>query len=171
MTSLEDIKALLGEPRFAWSDPEPWSQLEGELGIVFPEDFREFCDAYGPVLINNQVAISHPGVERGKLGDWIRGDIEAWADAPENESSYSVGTGPGEIFAWGSAASGETMFLRVPKDMSENWETVVYQSDDGIFEEHPMSFSDWMLSYLRGEDVTVCSRNFAPDGPFYEPIV
>lgn len=63
------------------------------------------------------------------------------------------------------------MFLRVPKDPSGNWEVVVCESDEGTFERHPMSFSDWMLSYLRGENVTVCSRNFAPDRPFFKPIV
>ena len=31
-----------------------------------------------------------------------------------------------------------------------------------------MTFSEWLLAYLRGEDVTVCSRNFASDHPFYE---
>lgn len=105
MASLEDIKALLGEPRFAWSDPAPWSELEEELGVTFTEDFRAFCDAYGPVRINNQVTTSHPGVERGNLRERIRDDIAAWADAPEDMVSYAVGSGPGEILPWGSAGS------------------------------------------------------------------
>ncbi|MFJ7418939.1 hypothetical protein ACIQXD_09990 [Streptomyces uncialis] len=33
MATLEEIKALLGEPRFLWSDPEPWNLLEQELGL------------------------------------------------------------------------------------------------------------------------------------------
>jgi hypothetical protein len=30
-----------------------------------------------------------------------------------------------------------------------------------------MTFSEWLLAYLKGRDVTLCSRNFAPDGPFF----
>ncbi len=33
-----------------------------------------------------------------------------------------------------------------------------------------MTFNEWMLSYLRGQDMTVCSRNYAPQGPFFTPI-
>lgn len=170
MARLDDIRALLGEPRFGWSDPGPWDRLEAELGIVFPQDFREFSDAYGPVRINNQVHTTHPGVAHGNLGQLIRSDIEAWAHAPEDMVTEPVGTAPGELFPWGSAASGETMFLRVPKGASEAWSVFVYESDEGEFLEYAMSFGDWMLAYLRGEDVGVCSRNFAPQGPFFQPI-
>jgi hypothetical protein len=31
-----------------------------------------------------------------------------------------------------------------------------------------MTFSDWLPAYLKGRDVTLCSCNFAPDGPFCE---
>jgi hypothetical protein len=31
-----------------------------------------------------------------------------------------------------------------------------------------MTFSDWLPAYLRGEAFTVCSRNVAPDRPFWE---
>ncbi|CAL9453100.1 SMI1/KNR4 family protein [Streptomyces sp. Tu 3180] len=52
VTTLAEIQALLGEPRFNWSDPAPWTGLEQELGIEFPADFREIVDAYGSVVIN-----------------------------------------------------------------------------------------------------------------------
>lgn len=170
MASLEDIRALLGDPRFGWFDPAPWHRLEAALGIVFPDDFREFCDAYGPVRINNQVHTTHPSVARGNLGQLIRSDIEAWAHAPEDMVTQPVGTAPGELFPWGSASSGETMYFRVPKDASEAWSVFVYESNEGEFLEYAMSFGDWMLAYLRGEDVGVCSRTFAPEGPFFQPL-
>ncbi|MEV7612605.1 hypothetical protein [Streptomyces sp. NPDC089799] len=51
MTALAQISTLLGEPRFNWTDPEPWTGLEQELGIGFPADFREIVDAYGSIEI------------------------------------------------------------------------------------------------------------------------
>ncbi|MBT2367769.1 hypothetical protein J7E88_21275 [Streptomyces sp. ISL-10] len=113
---------------------------------------------------------THPGVAHGNLGQLIRSDIEAWAHPPEDMATQPVGTGPGELFPWGSAASGETMFLRVPKGASEAWSVFVHESDEGEFLEYAMSFGDWMPAYVRGEDVGVCLRNFAPEGPFFQSI-
>lgn len=170
MASIEEIRHLLGEPRFLWSDNTCWVRLEEELGVKFPSDFREFSDLYGPVRINRQVTIGHPGVERGNLGIGIRSTIEAWQDAPEDELPYPVGTGPGELLPWGSAASGETIFFRIPAGEGEEWSVGVYESDEGGYYEHAITFAEWMLSYLRGEDVTVSSRQFAPEDPFFEQI-
>ncbi|MFJ7966615.1 hypothetical protein [Streptomyces sp. NPDC096324] len=52
MATLEEIKALLGDPGFHWSDAAPWTRLEQELGVSFPADFRALTDACGPVLIS-----------------------------------------------------------------------------------------------------------------------
>jgi hypothetical protein len=59
---LSEIKALLGEPRFNWSDPAPWIELERELGIEFPADFHEIVNAYGSIEINGQLYLNHPAV-------------------------------------------------------------------------------------------------------------
>jgi hypothetical protein len=122
------------------------------------------------VHINKQLTIGHPGVLRGNLGVGIRDTIDAWQYAPEDEVPHPVGTGPGELLPWGSAASGETVFFRVPASEGEEWTVGVYESDEGGYYEYAMPFAEWMLSYIRGEDMTVCSRQFAPDGPSFEPI-
>jgi hypothetical protein len=171
MANLEDIKALLGEPGPGMAHPESWSRLEDELGVEFPRDFREFCDAYGPLQINQQVYTAHPGAAKANLGRLIRSDLEAWSHAPADVVSRATGTGPGEAFPWGTAASGQTMFFRVPEKATEPWSVLVYSSDDWEFDEFAMSFSEWMVAYLRGEEVGVCSRCFAPDAPFFQPIV
>ncbi|SED62911.1 hypothetical protein [Streptomyces sp. Ag109_O5-10] len=120
MATLSEIGSLLGEPRFNWSDAEPWVEVEREFGVEFPADFREIVNAYGSIQINGQLYLEHPaGHLLHSLRETIRGVQEL--DSP----------------AW-------TL--------------------------HEMTFSDWLLAYLRGEDVTVCSRDFAPDRPFYEPL-
>ncbi|MFE1263362.1 SMI1/KNR4 family protein [Streptomyces albogriseolus] len=170
MGTFEELKNLLGEPRFLWSDPTPWTELEDELGVRFPEDFRTFSDAYGPVLINNQVDIGHPAAALGNLGRTIRRTIEAWSGAPDDEVPYPVGSAPGELLPWGGASSGETIFFHVPEEGNQQWVIGVYEHDEGTYREYAMTFNEWMLSYLRGQDMTVCSRNFAPQGPFFTPI-
>ncbi|MFJ6572118.1 SMI1/KNR4 family protein [Streptomyces sp. NPDC091292] len=131
VATLSEIRALLGEPRFNWSDPAPWIELEQELGLEFPADFREIVDAYGSIEINGQLYLKHPaGHLLHSLGKMIREDLELWRDEDMTEFlPHSVGANPGELM--------------------------------------PVAFSEWLLAYLQGRDVTLCSRNTAPDGPFY----
>ncbi|MFB7188843.1 hypothetical protein ACFCZT_26805 [Streptomyces sp. NPDC056230] len=78
--ALAEITALLGEPRFNWSDPAPWIGLEQELGIEFPADFREVVDAYGSIEINKLLYLKHPaGHLLHSLGDKIRGILSSGA--------------------------------------------------------------------------------------------
>ncbi|MDT9695275.1 SMI1/KNR4 family protein [Streptomyces sp. P17] len=103
------------------------------------------------------------------LGDNIRGDLELWRDEDMVEFLPSpVGSNPGELIPVASATTGETVFLRIPDDPSSPWRVVVQESGSPARTLKEMRFSDWLLDYLKGRDVTLCSHNFAPDGPFYE---
>lgn len=170
VATLSEIQALLGEPRFNWSDPAPWIELEQELGIEFPADFREIVDAYGSIVINGQLYLEHPaGHLLHSLGETIRGDLEMWHDEDMAEFLPSpVGANPGELMPVTSAMTGEYVFLRVPDEPTSPWRVLVQELDSPAHTLYEMTFSEWLLAYLRGEDVTVCSRNLAPDRPSWE---
>lgn len=170
MATLAEIEALLGESRFNWSDPAPWTDLEQELGIEFPADFREIVDAYGSIEINGQLYLKHPAAHLlHSLGEKIRGDLEFWREEDMAEFLPSpVGASPGELMPVATATTGEAVFLRVPDDPSSPWRVVVQEFDGPAWTLYVMTFGEWLLAYLRGEDVTVCSRNRAPGRPFYE---
>ncbi|MEV5726258.1 SMI1/KNR4 family protein [Streptomyces pharetrae] len=172
MATLSEIRALLGEPRFNWSDPAPWVELEQELGLRFPADFREIVDAYGSIQINGQLYLEHPaGHLRHSLGDSVRGDLEMWREEDMAEFLPGpVGSSPGELIPVASATTGEWIFLRLPDDSSSPWRVVVQEFDSPAWTLHEMTFGEWLLAYLEGRDVTLCSRNLAPDGPSYEPL-
>ncbi|WP_245687606.1 SMI1/KNR4 family protein [Streptacidiphilus griseoplanus] len=170
MTTLAQIQALLGEPRFNWSDPAPWIELERELGVTFPADFREIVDAYGSIEINAQLYLKHPaGHLLHDLGREIRGDLELWREEDIAEFLPSpAGANPGELLPVASATTGEAVFLRVPEKPSSPWRVVIQEFDSPSWTLHEMTFGEWLLDYLSGQDVTLCSRNRAPDGPFWE---
>ncbi|MFE5592251.1 SMI1/KNR4 family protein [Streptomyces sp. NPDC056549] len=170
MATLSEIRALLGEPRFNWSDPAPWTELEQEFGVEFPADFREIVDAYGSVTVNGQLYLEHPaGHLLHSLGKTIKGDLEFWGEEDMAEFLPSpVGAKPGELMPVASAVTGEYVFLRVPDDASSPWRVVVQEMDSPSWTLYEMTFSDWLLAYLKGRDVTLCVRDRAPDGPFFE---
>ncbi|MEU2508567.1 SMI1/KNR4 family protein [Streptomyces sp. NPDC007863] len=169
MATLTDIRALLGEPRFNWSDPAPWIELEQELGIEFPADFREIVDAYGSVLVNEQLYLKHPARHLlHDLGTLIDGDLEMWREEDMAEFLPSpVGSQPGELMPVASARTGESVFLRVPDNSGSPWRVVVQEMDSPSWTLYEMTFGEWLLAYLKGRDVTLCSRDHAPDGPSY----
>jgi hypothetical protein len=115
MATLAEIRALLGEPGFNWTDPAPWIEMEREFGIEFPADFREIVDAYGSVQINNQLYLEHPaGHLLHNLRESIRGDLELFREADMMEYLPSpAGANPGELMPVASATTGEWVFLRV----------------------------------------------------------
>ena len=170
VATFSEIQDFLGEPRFNWSDPVPWIELEQELGVEFPADFREIVDAYGSISINGQLYLKHPaGHLPHSLGKDIRLDLEFWREEDMAEFLPSpAGAGPGELMPVATARTGEMVFLRVPDEPSAPWRVLVQEMDSPAWTLYEMTFSEWLLAYLRGRDVTLCSRNSAPDRPFYE---
>ncbi len=53
------LKATLG-PAQPVNSQVPWDRSIEEIGIAFPEDFREFVDTYGSVTINKLLHIPSP---------------------------------------------------------------------------------------------------------------
>ncbi|MEU5658405.1 SMI1/KNR4 family protein [Streptomyces sp. NPDC047737] len=170
MATLPEVQALLGEPRFNWPDPAPWTELQREFGVEFPADFREIVDAYGSIEINKQLYLKHPASHLlHDLGRFIRENLELWREEDMAEFLPSpVGSNPGELIPVATATTGEAVFLRVPETDSSPWRVVVQEFDSPAWTCHEMTFGQWLLAYLAGNDVTLCSRNFAPDGPYYD---
>lgn len=169
MATLEDIKALLGEPGFHWSDPAPWTRLEQELEVAFPADFRAVTDAYGPVLISGGLYLYHPGHPTRNLGEEIKESMEFWLE--EDSAEFlpgGAGSRPGELLPVATGTSAETIFLRIPYEPSAPWAVGVQEMDSGEFVLYEMAFGDWLLAYLRGEDVMAGAS--APERPFFEPL-
>ncbi|RKE05125.1 hypothetical protein BX266_7388 [Streptomyces sp. TLI_171] len=163
---------MLGEPGFNWSDPAPWVEMEREFGFDFPADFREVVDAYGSVLINNQLHLEHPAAHLlHNLQKSVRDNLEFWQEEDSTEFLPSpVGGGPGELMPIATGRTSETVFIRVPAEPSSPWRVLVQEFDSFSWVLYEMTFREWLLAYLRGEDVMAGSRNFAPDGACYTPL-
>ncbi|MEU8894209.1 SMI1/KNR4 family protein [Streptomyces sp. NPDC048442] len=169
MATLEEIKELLGEPCFNWCVPAPWVQLERELGIFFPDDFRAIADAYGPVVINKGLYLYHPGHPIRNLGDEIKESIKFWLEEDSAEFlPRGAGSRPGELLPIAAGTTAETIFLQVPCESSAPWAVGVQEMDSGEFVLYEMTFSDWLLAYLKGDDVMAGAS--VPDRSFYEPL-
>lgn len=77
MSDRERLAALLGAPPHRRS-PEAWTPLERELGVGFPDDYKEFIDGYGPVRINFHLHFGHPAHPVWSLGKWVAETVETY---------------------------------------------------------------------------------------------
>ncbi|MFJ5231172.1 SMI1/KNR4 family protein [Kitasatospora sp. NPDC088391] len=172
MALLSEVRSLLGEPGVNRSYPEPWAEMEREFGVELPADFREVVDAYGSVLINDQLYLEHPaGPLPHNLQKSVRDNLDFWEEEDSTEFLPGpVGAGPGELMPIATGRTSETVFLRVPAGPSSPWRVLVQEFDSFSWALYEMTFGEWLLAYLRGEDVMAGSRNFGSDGAFYEPL-
>ncbi|MER5582930.1 hypothetical protein [Streptomyces asoensis] len=47
MSSLDELRALLGEPVGQEAHSRDWDEVEQYVGSALPSDFKAFLDAYG----------------------------------------------------------------------------------------------------------------------------
>lgn len=52
----------------------------------------------------------------------------------------------------------------------KTWAIGVIEHDESGYYEYAMTFNEWMLAYLKGEERVICSRNFASDAPFFRQL-
>ncbi|MFE2488275.1 SMI1/KNR4 family protein [Streptomyces mirabilis] len=166
--------AMLGPAQNRYADPAAWDRLHAELGIQLPPDYRALVDAFAPIQINGHLYLSHPATERWNLGRDIRGKIKAWSKVPWDDLDLDADENPRQLFGldelsfgtcnglWPIASTdrGETIFLLGATDAPR-----LLVNYDETWEEHRMSFAEWLYRYLIGEDMTgPNSATFCP-GP------
>ncbi|TGZ12773.1 hypothetical protein DV517_68570 [Streptomyces sp. S816] len=73
------LHGLLGSGRGIHASAGAWEQLEGELGVVLPGDYKQVVDGYGPVQINGHLFLSHPATRSWNLGAWMKSTVDAFS--------------------------------------------------------------------------------------------
>lgn len=162
MAFIEEVKSLL--PGFGYAaGREKWRNFEARLPIVFPDDFKEFLDEYGPGWLDSRIWFYAPGAEKMNLEDFIDDSIKAWAEIWKQHPGYvpySAGTHVGALLPWGSTSDGMVLFFHVRSLDPSTWTVFVYC--DFEYEESGLPFGEWLLRFLHGgEDQGNFVRNRA----------
>lgn len=141
--------------RLSVPDAIDWDGLEGELGFVFPVDYKILVESYAPFVISNlvHVFIPKPGFEDGYLGavrdslDYLEMDHDAGdvTEAPFREE--------GGLFPWATSSSGDTYYWRV---VGGRTVAVVTQNRNYSFWEYSGGLADFLAGW--------CTANVRPVG-------
>ncbi|EFL38281.1 SMI1/KNR4 family protein [Streptomyces griseoflavus] len=167
----DSVIRMLGEVRVVPALVATWGELERELGVRLPDDYKEILGRYAPIQLNGHLFLKHPSTPRWNLGRWMEETVQAFSRSDLTDLERLGFTGP--IFGAPSGLipllntdRGEDLFGAVEEDTGK-WRLFSCDGDEALYYEYGMSFSEWLYRYLIGEDM------FGPgSGVFYPgPIV
>ncbi|MFF7159023.1 hypothetical protein [Streptomyces sp. NPDC008139] len=155
MSSLDELRSLLGEPPYQRPDPEGWRDVEQYVGSALPGDFTAFLDAYGSGVVSGELVVFHP---RGSspLLDRTRRTNEmftarresAVSDGDTEHIPYPFHPAPGGLISWGYDYSGDEHFFLPCDPDPDRWKIVTMAHEEGCAT-FDGPFSAFVLDFVR----------------------
>jgi len=135
-----ELITMLGRPENA-PPPVDWRQVEQQLGLVLPTDFKSFMDMYGQGRFCD-ITIEADLVDLAERRyRWVRDDIRPHFDPlvyPE----------PGGVIPWGTTADGWTLWWAQNDPDPNLWGVAVIEPELRMVEYRPdLSFSAFLVRY------------------------
>jgi hypothetical protein len=143
-----------------------WGELEDELGVRLPDDYKEIVGKYAPVQLNVHLYLHHPSARRRNLRDWMMETIEAFSRSDLQDLKHRGLPGapfdaPAGLIPLLDTDRGENLFGLADADTGA-WRLFSCGGDEALYYEYDMPFTEWLHQYLVGEDM------FGPgSGVFY----
>lgn len=137
-------------------DTIPWETVEARWGVVFPEDYKAFLDAYGPGTIANYLPIEAPTPDgsRDHFGGYAALDTPLDAGIlADLECPFPAHPAPGGIFAISGTPDGDTLFYRTAPKPAD-WHIVTWSRGGYLGEhwaEHPMGLAEFLVAIFAGQ--------------------
>lgn len=135
-----------------------WETVAEEFGSEFPEDYKQLAEWYGPLTIDDWLAIVVPDPgEEGRFIIATRKEIAALASLRDERLSHGFMPHPypGGLIPWGESIDGDTFYWRTGAREPESWTIVVAGRNDDWVE-----FNGTLTGYLSG----LVSGEVSPDG-------
>ncbi|NEA89235.1 SMI1/KNR4 family protein [Streptomyces sp. SID7958] len=176
MTTSCDFTALvidmLGETERCPAPAAAWDDLEQELGIPLPDDYKTLISRYAPVQLNHHLFLNHPSTDRWNLGRFMRDTVDTFMSHSDLTDVVRQGFtdppfgAPSGLIPLLNSDRGEGLFGAFDAGTGQ-WRLFACDGDEALYYEYKMPFSEWLHRYLAGEDM------FGPgSGVFYPgPIV
>lgn len=75
----DSVIRMLGEGGRQSATPASWRELEDELEVRLPDDYKAIVGKYAPVQLNVHLRLYHPSTRRWNLQDWMMETIRAFS--------------------------------------------------------------------------------------------
>lgn len=142
-----------------WTGPIPaenWLQVEGEIGIQFPQDYKDFIARYSSrngIYIGGFFLILDPFAPYGNLKRAIADFLDPLRSLRqkygEQEYPYPLYPEPDGLLPWGSTENGDDLFW-LTIGAPDQWPIVIKASRQPEFEQHPGPMTRFLDGILTG---------------------
>ncbi|MFF4393979.1 hypothetical protein ACFY0G_45950 [Streptomyces sp. NPDC001552] len=155
MSSLDELRALLGESAHWQSSPDDWTEVEQHVGSALPSDFKAFLNAYGTGVISGELVVFHPRgtsplLERMRKthGVFAERRDRALGRGDTEHIPYPFHPEPGGLISWGYDYSGDEHFFLPCDPDPDRWKIVTMAHGEGC-ETFDGPFSGFTLAFVR----------------------
>lgn len=128
----------------------PWQIIEGEIGTMLPNDYKNVVQHFGPGVFDDLVRLHPPGIAAAgwELRHAARQILDLLREPPA-PVPYPIFPEAGGVFPWGSSVDGDC-FYWVTEGRPDEW-TVAVEDGPGLEWRHlDMGVSEFIYSYLTG---------------------
>ncbi|WP_406737148.1 hypothetical protein OG365_00245 [Streptomyces sp. NBC_00853] len=155
MSSLDELRALLGESAHWQSSPDDWTEVEQHVGSALPSDFKAFLNAYGTGVISGELVVFHPRgtsplLERMRKthGVFAERRDRALGRGDTEHIPYPFHPEPGGLISWGYDYSGDEHFFLPCDPDPDRWKIVTMAHGEGC-ETFDGPFSGFTRAFVR----------------------
>nr|WP_317356409.1 SMI1/KNR4 family protein [uncultured Tyzzerella sp.] len=150
----ELLKKILPIPKNVYDtgNYDDWLKFEKKLGIILPNDYKDFIETYGTGSINNFIWFLTPFSEDDNINYLKRMNIMLQSynvsknNFPEEfiHNTYPEKNG---LLPWGYTENGDEMFWLI-NDNIEDWLIIAYESRSSKFYSYEMSFVEFIYKLI-----------------------
>ncbi|MBU3179419.1 SMI1/KNR4 family protein [Clostridium estertheticum] len=169
---LDDLKKVLFPPSepYKIGEDEGWSKLENKLGIVLPEDYKNFIKTYGTGGIDNFIWILTPFVQDENVNFVTRMSVmlNAYSESKNKFPQYykhKVFPEQGGLLPWAYTDNGDEIYWLTGENSNE-WSIIVYETRSSEYHQYSMSMVEFLYKIITNR--LVCEA-FPEDFPSEEP--
>lgn len=154
---LQELLRLVPSPSEPKNAKGDWKELENDLGLTLPSDYKDFIEQYGSGTLCSLIAIRSPfGLEahykksiKDAWSSWA-GIFHGWGDVPESELPFPVYPRVPGLLPWGTYGDVDVIGWLTDPDPGR-WYVVYQDHYDGFIELRGFGFVRFLVSALKGE--------------------
>lgn len=152
----------------------PWEEVEKELEIIFPEDYKMFIDSYGEGGINEFLWILSPFSENPNLNSIKKFKLmkEAYLSMKSefsNQFTFNFYSEKNGLFPWGITDNGDELFWNFKGNVLE---VVVLESRYARNMSFIMGMEEFLCKLLKKEiECSIFPDDFILESNYYDNIV
>lgn len=169
---LKKLQKVLSTPNqpFNTGNDNEWIEFESILGIMLPEDYKEFIIAYGTGGIDNFMWILTPFVKDENINFMTRMNVmlSSYVESKDKFPQYykhEIFPKLDGLLPWAYTENGDEIYWQTSVNSNE-WSIVVYETRSPQYHHYEMSMTEFLYKILTKE--LICEA-FPEDFPSDKP--